>query len=468
MGRPSRRRAHPDRLSDAAALFACLAFLLAAALLAHQLWWNGFEVLSPRFAVVLAALWTMLRPASVARFLTLLATEAVVVGLDMPAVHSHVLLVLITALSVLAYAGARVSRTRRLPEAGELFARVAPFLRLQLVVVYLAAALSKLNSGFLDPATSCAAGLSARIAWFDPSLLDGAWRVAPAIWGTVLIELALPLLLAVPRTRLAGLVLGAGFHSVLALAGNVPFSALVLAFYVAFLPADTPSRVRAVARLAVWAPLARSRAAFPVAVGAWIAAAVLLDGERELTAGLVGNGTRVGLVLAILAAGAVLVRGLRSGGPPVRERRSLRPRHPVFAVGIAVLLLNCASPYLGFKTESSFAMFSNLQTEAGEWNHLLIPEAVRVLPHQDDLVRVLGSSDRALARRGGDGRLLVRYELERYLRLRPGADATVASASGAREVRRLTAAGTPAPAGTWLVDRVAKFRDVRPPGARGC
>ncbi len=82
---------------------------------------------------------------------------------------------------------------------------------------------------------------SRQVCWFDPSLLDGSWRIEPAIWGTVEVEVALPILLAARRTRIVGLVVGGGFHTVLALAGNVPFTALAFAFYVAFLPLDTPS-----------------------------------------------------------------------------------------------------------------------------------------------------------------------------------------------------------------------------------
>lgn len=82
---------------------------------------------------------------------------------------------------------------------------------------------------------------SSQVCWFDPSLLDGSWRIEPAIWGTVEVEVALPILLAARRTRIVGLVVGGGFHTVLALAGNVPFTALAFAFYVAFLPLDTPS-----------------------------------------------------------------------------------------------------------------------------------------------------------------------------------------------------------------------------------
>ncbi len=64
----------PSR-ADAAALFGCFVVLLAAAIVLHQLWWNGFEVLSPRFVVVLAALWAALRRSSVARLLIMLAAE---------------------------------------------------------------------------------------------------------------------------------------------------------------------------------------------------------------------------------------------------------------------------------------------------------------------------------------------------------------------------------------------------------
>ena len=50
----------------------------------------------------------------------------------------------------------------------------------------------------------------------------------------------------------------------------------------------------------------------------------------------------------------------------------------------------------------------------------------------------------------------MRYELERYLRLRPGARAAVAGPPAG------TSSVTP------LIDRVAKFRDVRAPGRPGC
>jgi hypothetical protein len=55
--------------------------------------------------------------------------------------------------------------------------------------------------------------------------------------------------------------------------------------------------------------------------------------------------------------------------------------------------LNGTTPYLGFKTIVSYSMFSNLRTEGGQSNHLLIPsEQFFLFSYQNDLafVRSIG------------------------------------------------------------------------------
>jgi len=269
---------------------------------------------------------------------------------------------------------------------------------------------------------------------------------------------------------------GGAFHAVLALAGNVPFSALALALYVVFLPVDTPGRVRAVVagrpalgrgtdRARRWAA---SPAAFPAAVGAWLAAAVVFSLAPEAGRAVISHGTRTLLVALMLAAGLVLALALARGRPWVHPPRSLRLGHAVFVVGMGLVVANGLSPYLGLKTESSFTMFSNLHTEAGLWNHAFIPEAVRVFDFQDRLVRVTDSNDRALERRSRDGARMVRFELGRYLRQHPGARATYVMAGDPGGPIRTTGSGLAAPWGAAILDRVVKFRDVRPPQRGWC
>lgn len=461
--------------ADATWLFGLFVLLFALSLILHQLWWDGFEVRSWHFLVVVAALWAALRPTSVPRFLALVAVEVWAVALDMPDVGSHTLLVLIVGVCVLVDVGWTTARSRRLPDGGTLFQRVAPFIGVQLLLVYAVAALAKMNTGFFDAGISCAATMSRQVAWFHPPLLDGSWRIGAAIWGTVLVEAALPVLLAVPRTRSLGLVVGVAFHAVLALAGNVPFSALALALYVVFLPTDTPERLRALTArrpaLGRWAGQARrwggSPAVFFLAVACWLAGSVVFTVEPATRPGVISHGTRL-VLLAVIGAGIVLCLGVGRGTSQGQRARPMRLGHPVFAVGVVLVVANSLSPYLGLKTESSFTMFSNLYTEHGSWNHLLIPEAVRVFHYQDQLIRVTDSNDRGLEAMTGDGAQLVRYELERHLRSHPGTIATYTTTAAGVETTRT--GGPEADAGlvTPVLDRIFKFQTVPPAERGGC
>ncbi len=463
-------RSLPDgstQRSDATWLFGLFVLLFALSLILHQLWWDGFEVRSWHFVVVVAALWAAIRPTSVPRFLAMIAAEVVAVTLDMPDVGSHTLLVLIIGVCLLSYVGWTTVRNGRLPDAGTLFERVAPFLGVQLLIVYVVAAVAKMNTGFFDTDISCAASMSRH-------LLDGSWRIAPSIWGTVLAELTLPVLLAVPRTRTIGLVVGAAFHAVLALAGNVPFSALALALYVVFLPTDTPARLRALTAgrpaLGRWAGRARRWGGYPavflLAVGGWLAGSAVFTFEPATRPALVFHGMRL-LLVAVAAAGALLSVAVAAGSSPGPRPRSLRLGHPVFAVGVLLLVANGLSPYLGLKTESSFTMFSNLYTEKGSWNHLFIPEAVRVFPYQDELVRITDSNDRTLEGSTENGIRVVPYELDRYLRSHPGTSATYVTTVAGVETTR-TGSGGDTRSALPVLDRIFKFQTVPPPERGGC
>jgi hypothetical protein len=141
----------------------------------------------------------------------------------------------------------------------------------------------------------------------------------------------------------------------------------------------------------------------------------------------------------------------------------VRALTPVYVVVAAVLVVNAASPYVGLKTEATFAMFSNLQTEPGHWNHLLVPEAVRVFGAQDDLVRLEAVTSPTLERRRRSGALMVRFELERYLRQNPRERATYTDALDPSV--RVTASAASLP-DRPVLDRIANFYDVRE-GARG-
>ncbi|MGJ0118688.1 hypothetical protein ACQ7HM_05735 [Williamsia sp. MIQD14] len=451
--------------------FGLFSILLAVSLILHQLWWDGLETDSLHAVVVLAALWLLVRPTSVVRFAMMLAAEVVAVGRDLPYVGDHTLVVFVTGVAVLALLGWTSLRSRRPPAAGALFDTIAPFLRVQLIIVYAAAALSKLNTDFLDPQTSCAGPMSQKIVWFDPTLMSGTWRITPSIWATVAVEIALPILLAVPRTRVVALVLGCTFHVVLALAGNVPFSAVALALYVAFLPTRTVSGVHAVllrhrqlrsVTRTVATPTA-SVLLFAVGVGLWLGAARVLGPEPWSRSDGLGGLARLSIVAMVGLAGLAFVTGRRRGDTPeyARPRSERRLGHPILVVAAALLVVNAACPYLGLRSESTFTMFSNLRTEQGAWNHVLLPESLRVFGFQDRLVTVVATDDPALAARTSSGTELTRFELNRYLRSHPRAQVTWSEAEADGAVIRSHGPIATAP-GQTVTEKLFHFKDVRP------
>jgi len=171
-------------------------------------------------------------------------------------------------------------------------------------------------------------------------------------------------------------------------------------------------------------------------------------------------------VFAAAAVGIALFVGARRGSGEGQRPRSLRLGHPIFAIGVVLVVANSLSPYLGLKTDSSFTMFSNLYTEKGFWNHLFIPEAVRVFAYQDHIVRITGSDDPGLASTTQDGTVFVRYDLERHLRSRPRITASyVPIAGGGPTIGTTRTYGL---ARAPLLDRVFKFQTLPPPTRSGC
>ncbi len=133
---------------------------------------------------------------------------------------------------------------------------------------------------------------------------------------------------------------------------------------------------------------------------------------------------RVVTAAALLAIAVAVARRSRThlavpDGPAGR----IRALAAAYAAAIVLLAVNAASPYVGLKTEASFAMFSNLQPS--------------VFGAQDELVRLESASAPTPERRRRAGILMVRAELERYLRQHPGERATYVDAR--RPARRFTA-----------------------------
>jgi hypothetical protein len=277
----------------------------------------------------------------------------------------------------------------------------------QVLILYGFVVLHKLNTDFMSPIASCGvdhylhlSGLMRRVVGWSP-MPDGELVRIGIIAMTLVMEAGIPLLLLFPRTRLAGVGAGLFFHYILGINIFHDFSGMIFALYLLFLPLNFVDEARR-----IWDRLSlqkRVRDAVQrlesnsIPVGAWITVAV--------TVVLLATGNTWNMlhplflaiwlaygVLCMVAFATVVWSGQRHFVYDSPQYRM----HAVLAVLPVLVLLNGLLPYVGLKTENSFAMFSNLRTEGGKSNHLFIPVSAQRFGYQRDLVTVSRSSDAVL------------------------------------------------------------------------
>lgn len=372
---------------------------------------------------------------------------------------NHGLFMALVNLTILAAIFHRRARGGRAGSAGDRDALVETFgppIRLGLIALYLMTFTHKLNTDFLNPEVSCAGWLLGFLGRAYRVVPVAEWSIVGSIWGTLVVELTVPLLLCFRRTAYVGLAIGAGFHLFLSQFGGLHgFAAMLCAVYFLFLPCDFTARVTA--RTARW-PDPGLRATL-IGVGAALLVWKLLGRVAHLPhiyRGLVL--WDVWLLAVVVVFGREIGRTWR-----VPADFGLRPRWaPLWAMPV-VVVLNGLSPYVGLKTETSWAMYSNLRTET-RGNHLLVPESAKVFGYQDDLVAIVETTLPALREYAKDDVRLTFFELQRICSA--ATEDFTATYRRRGELRKLAVAGGVASDSeacrphSWLVGKLLRFRPV--------
>lgn len=300
--------------------------------------------------------------------------------------------------------------------------RLRVIARALLAVMYFYGIFHKINADFLDPSVSCAVALYRPLA--APLGLDGsAFGQHLAIWLTFIVEGIALVALYWPRWFAVGLVLGLVFHYVIPISAYswyMDFSSLVLALYMLSMPPEVSTRCHA----------ALVRAAGLLKAHAWHIAALLalLVGTGIVSvhsgAASVGSALHVhhSLMLLLWAAygGFMMIALTRAALEHLPWKGPRAPRQPPWVHGFAaVLFLTCLSPYVGLKTESSIAMFSNLHTEGGVTNHLLFSKPPYLFDYQQEVVELVDSSLPAFTWGAAHGHSEVLFSVKERLRWHP-------------------------------------------------
>lgn len=353
------------------------------------------------FLVLGAAIFTFFRPSSARMLFGLMLVSTVSTIVQAPAHSNHTM---VRSAALLGYWLSFFVAMARNDRVSLVFERFAPSGCAALLVMYFFGIFHKINTDFLNPASSCAMAL-----WHQMprplSLLDGPAIEYMAIYGTFVIEGAIVIALLSSRLRHVGIAAGIAFHLLLSLSGYamyISFTMLALALHTLFLN-EKAARSILDSRLVC---LVRRKLAEPIykllvlSFIIWLAAFAFA-----------GNYTSASLAafpLILPFCWAVL----RYGGAP----GAYVARWQTLSVGVlvgALFFINCSLPYAGLKTAQAVNMFANLRLEAGQSNHLIFTGDRRPFGYLDDVAVVEGATMG-----------VVYYDLLSWLERNPGKSVT--------------------------------------------
>jgi hypothetical protein len=366
--------------------FQVTAVLFAGYLFVHAVYLLAIGRVSPFTPLYLAAaIGCLLRPRAAMPFVLAAAGCLLDALWHMPAQSNHSLMGMVLCAAIVLAAASQAVRRRGLRlDGGELFRDVAPVGRWLLLGMYFYGVFHKINTDFLNPETSCAVVLWRTLPLPAP-LLSWPLGEAAAIHGTFAVETFAAICLLTRRFRLPGLLAGVAFHWLIGFSryeDYLAFSLLSILLHSLFLPAALLARLRASRLADAAAALTSNWRRVLVLLLALVLAAALLGREGSwLVAGLVG------LALLLLFA-----RDDASPGP-LWDLGQLRTPGVLPTAFVALFLANGMLPYLGLKTGQTISMFSNLTTEGGENNHLLMRHLPQPFGLQDRLARIEATED---------------------------------------------------------------------------
>jgi hypothetical protein len=411
-----------DRLS-------AFALLWAVATLIHQASFTGWisESRPTGWLVSGFAGMVIVWPRSIPLFATLASVSAIYTMQRLPAIPNHILFELFVNLTIVGgiAIGQLESRRRGLDRREGrdfIFDSFASAVRFEVLLLYFFVTLHKLNRDFFDPEVSCGGALFNMMVNNAPALASSSWVQVGCIVATIAFEAGIPLLLIFQRTRAIGILTGLVFHLILGFVphgGVYSFSALMMTLLLLFTPKGLIDRFSQkahsiLARLpfANHGLLYRSLAVTGVGVtfGLWY-----WGWHRAGYLSLAKIGFAHWLAWSAVLLLAFLIAVTTEIVPRHEYHAELMPMHRLLWIFPILITLNALSPYLGSKTQTSFAMFSNLRTENGRPNHLFLSRVPQIWSYQRDIVEILETDNAFLEQLRQDDLRLPFFQFQSHI-----------------------------------------------------
>jgi len=356
---------------------------------------------------------------------------------------------------MIVFLGRRTSEMRIPQEVkNAVYEDFATVLRIELAVMYFWAVIQKLNWDYFNPAVSCAAKLQRELEAVLHLPTSPDWMLPLSIWGSLLLEGTIPILLLCRRTRRIGFIVALAFHFWLSLhphPGIYSFSALVFGMLVLFLPRAQLeelfirwSRQRETALRKLRLPkngpsLGAATIILFYVVGVPSAKLYEILGQSLETFRIVNLFGLIWFLIWGVWLGISYMSTWRTSSSLGANIRYFC-RTPAW-LGLLVVLFNGTNPWIGLKTQNSFAMFSNLRSEF-DCNHMFL-RRIDLFTYQKDMLEIRHSEPdllspttkpKTIEKFANPGGIMPFFELRRLLSRTTGDVRVVVFRDGKTEV----------------------------------
>ena len=309
-------------------------------------------------ALAAVALIALYRP-SLKTLLLLLSAQVLETLYSMPNVPNH--RTLMTFVSVAFLASYLISAKKNKSPAlhsNQFFPEAMKISRVTFIVVYFFAALAKMNTGYMDPSTSCSVKFYANVVNWFPFLPEGKFFNSLSIYGPIVVEILVPIGLLSRRFRKKSILVGLLFHFVLALDLTkrfLNFSMVVSVLYLLFLDRSYLETLEEKWRRHI--PEHAILFGFIILFGfGFFQVMFTATTHLIIVEHLLWTQIFAGMFLAVY-----------NSPPPTGNEKV--PLSFLQIVIVVLVFINGSSPYLGTKTRTSFNMYSNLRIEPNFSNH---------------------------------------------------------------------------------------------------
>lgn len=401
----------------------------AIAALFHMANHRSYTLSLAYFLLTISAILVLVKPSSIGRLTIFILLQIFQVLTTLASVSNHWLftafvnLTIIQAILYLAIKNKSFAINKE-----DLLKTFAPVVRIELIILYFYVVFHKLNADFFAPAVSCATEflVAQDSTGFAAKNID---LLSFNAYLTIIIEAIIPVFLCFKKTRNAGLLIGLLFHCIVAYNpknGFYDFSSMIFGTYILFTSQEFTDQVyRGYTGLVSWKnKFKKSVSAFTlqrlVVILAGVAVVFSLLMLLILTLNTKNffrevfwsayNFSFIGIFLIAMSK-------TNSNKVTIAINPFKLPTWS-FLLFPLIVFINGLSPYLGLKTENSFAMFSNLRTEGGKTNHYIVPASTQVFDYQKDLVQLVSSSDDYLQELAGRNQLMVYFSFKSYVRVK--------------------------------------------------